>query len=112
MTNVAKGLILKYGLDQPIYVQYANWLFGRQVDDPTTGEKTMVGGVLRGDFGWSKTGSDTIANIISRRFPATVELALWAIVPIIVVGVWMGVTAAVQHNKWQDQAARVFAIVG
>ena len=110
--NVAKGLILKYGLDQPIYVQYANWLIGRQVDDPTTGEKTTVGGVLRGDFGWSRTGSDSIANIISRRFPATVELALWAIVPIIVIGVWMGVTAAVHHNKWQDQLARVFAIVG
>ncbi len=110
--NVAKGLILKYGLDQPIYVQYANWLFGKQVDDPTTGGTTTAGGILRGDFGWSRTGSDTIANLISRRFPATVELALWAIVPIIGVGVWMGVLAAVKHNKWQDQALRVFSIVG
>ena len=110
--NVAKGLILKYGLDQPIYVQYANWLFGKEVDDPTTGGKVMAGGILRGDFGWSRTGGDTIANIIGRRFPATVELALWAVVPIIGIGVWMGVTAAVKHNKWQDQALRVFAVVG
>jgi peptide/nickel transport system permease protein len=108
----AETLIRKYGLDQPIYIQYANWLFGRQVEDPTTGATTMVGGVLRGDFGWSKTGTDTIANLISRRFPATVELALWAIVPIIAVGVWMGVLAAVKHNKWQDQFLRVFAVVG
>jgi peptide/nickel transport system permease protein len=110
--NVSKGLILKYGLDQPIYVQYANWLFGKQVDDPATGGTTTAGGILRGDFGWSRTGSDTIANVISRRFPATVELALWAIVPIIGIGVWMGVLAAVKHNKWQDQALRVFAIIG
>jgi len=108
----AESLIRKYGLDQPIYVQYANWMFGRQVEDPTTGETTTVGGVLRGDFGWSKTGSDSIANIIARRFPATVELALWAIVPIIGIGVWMGVLAAVKHNKWQDQSLRVFAVVG
>jgi peptide/nickel transport system permease protein len=110
--NVAKGLIMRYGLDQPIYVQYANWLIGHEVDDPTTGEKVLVGGIIRGNFGWSRTGADSIANIISRRFPATVELALWAIVPIIVVGVWMGVTAAVKHNKWQDQALRVFSIIG
>src|SRR5512139_3210068 len=110
--NRAETLIKQYGLNDPIYVQYANWLFGREGPDPYTGEVAIRGGILRGDFGWSRTGSDTIANIIARRFPATVELALWAIVPIIGVGVWMGVLAAVKHNKWQDQSLRVFAIVG
>jgi peptide/nickel transport system permease protein len=109
---VAKGLILRYGLDQPIYVQYANWLFGRQDEDPVTHVVTVKGGLLRGDFGWSKTGSDTIAHVIQRRFPATVELALWAIIPIVGVGIWMGVLAAVNHNKLIDQILRVFAIVG
>jgi peptide/nickel transport system permease protein len=108
----ANALAIKYGLRDPIYVQYANWLLGKEGEDPNTGEVKVRGGILRGDFGWSKTGSDTISNIIARRFPATVELALWAIVPIIVVGVWMGVTAAVKHNKWQDQALRVFSIIG
>jgi peptide/nickel transport system permease protein len=108
----AETLIKQYGLNDPIYVQYANWLFGREGADPNTGEVTIRGGILRGDFGWSRTGSDSIANVIARRFPATVELALWAIVPIIGVGIWMGVLAAVKHNRWQDQALRVFAIVG
>ena len=108
----AKGLILRYGLDQPIYVQYANWLFGRQDTDPQTGEVTIKGGILRGDFGWSKTASDTIANVVQRRFPATVELALWAVIPIVGVGIWMGVAAAVNHNKLIDQVLRVFAIIG
>jgi peptide/nickel transport system permease protein len=108
----AKGLIQRYGLDQPFLVQYGNWLFGREVEDPITGEKVIHGGIVRGDFGWSRTGSDTIANVISRRFPATVELALWAIIPIIGVGIWMGVMAAVHHNKLIDQILRVFSIVG
>ena len=108
----ARILIKQYGLDQPIYVQYTNWLFGREGPDPITGKVSTHGGILRGDFGWSRSGSDTIANLISRRFPATVELALWAIVPIIGIGVWMGVVAAVKHNKWQDQLLRVFSIVG
>jgi peptide/nickel transport system permease protein len=39
-------------------------------------------------------------------------LALWSIVPIIGVGIWLGVIAAVNHNKLIDQVARVFSIVG
>ncbi len=108
----AGTLIRKYGLDQPIYVQYANWLFGREVDDPLTGEKVVIGGILRGDFGYSRTGSDTIANVIQRRFPATLELTLWGIAPILGVGVAMGVLAATHHNRLIDQALRVFSIVG
>lgn len=108
----AETLIKRYGLRDPIYVQYANWMFGREVEDPSTGVKEVKGGILRGDFGWSKSGSDTIANIISRRFPATIEMALWAIIPIVGVGIWMGVLAAVNHNKLIDQILRVFAIVG
>ncbi|HET7376637.1 MAG TPA: ABC transporter permease, partial [Anaerolineae bacterium] len=108
----AAGLIKRYGLDQPIIVQYGNWLFGREDTDPVTGAVTIKGGILRGDFGWSKTGTDTIAHVIQRRFPATVELALWAVIPIVGVGIWMGVAAAVNHNKLIDQVLRVFAIIG
>jgi len=108
----AQTLIRKYGLNDPFFMQYGNWLFGREVDDPGSGERIISGGILRGDFGWSKTGSDTIANVISRRFPATLELALWAIIPIVGVGIWMGVVAAVNHNKLPDQILRVFSIVG
>ena len=108
----SETLMKLYGLRDPIYVQYANWMFGREITDPATGVKEVKGGLLRGDFGWSKSGSDTIAHIISRRFPATLELALWAIIPIIGVGIWMGVLAAVNHNKLIDQILRVFSIVG
>jgi peptide/nickel transport system permease protein len=102
------GIILRYGLDQPIPVQYWYWLVGRQ--DPETGQ--VVGGILRGDFGYSRSASQPVVDLVKRRFPATLELTLWSVVPIIGVGVWLGVVSAVNHNKPIDQVARVFAIVG
>ena len=102
------AVIRRYGLDDPFLVQYGNWLFGRV--DGVTGE--TVGGVLRGDLGWSRTGNSKVIELLQRRLPATIELALWAAGPIILIGIWLGVKAAVNHNKPIDQGARVFAIVG
>lgn len=103
-----QGIIKQYGLDQPIYVQYWRWLTG--TPDPVTGK--TVGGILRGDFGYSRSMSQPVIDIVERRFPATVELTLYAIVPIVVVGIWLGILAAVNHNRPVDQLARVFSIVG
>ncbi|MFQ5406793.1 MAG: ABC transporter permease [Anaerolineales bacterium] len=102
------GIIRRYGLDDPIYVQYWRWLVGNV--DRETGE--MKGGVLRGDLGYSRTGSQDIADMIRHRFPATMELAILAIIPIILFGVGLGVTAAVNHNRLIDHAVRLFSIVG
>jgi peptide/nickel transport system permease protein len=102
------AFIKKYCLDCPIYVQYYNWLVGKI--DSVSGERE--GGILFGDFGWSKTGSQPVAQLIARRFPNTLDLTIWAIAPVILVGIWLGVQAAVHHNGLIDQAARVFSIVG
>ena len=102
------GIILKYGLDKPLYVQYWRWLVGR--NDPVTGERQ--GGILFGDFGWSRTGSQPVANLIKTRFPNTLDLTLWAVGPVILVGIWLGVQAAVHHNGLIDQAGRMFSIIG
>ena len=102
------AVIRRYGLDRPIYEQYWNWLVGRR--DTVSGE--IVGGVLRGDFGYSRTGNQSVVDLIKHRLPATAELALWSVIPIIGVGVWLGIQAAVNHNKPVDQAARVFSIIG
>jgi len=102
------AIIKRYGLNDPIYVQYWNWLVGKK--DPISGN--VVGGILRGNFGYSRTASQPVADLIRRRFPATVELALYTIIPIIGIGVYLGIAAAVNHNKFIDQAARVFAILG
>jgi peptide/nickel transport system permease protein len=91
-----QAVIQKYGLAQPIYIQYWNWLQG----------------ILHGNFGWSKTAQMPVLTAIETYFPATFELALWSFVPIVVGGVWLGMQAAIHHNQFVDQLARVFSIVG
>jgi peptide/nickel transport system permease protein len=102
------ALIAKYDLDKPIYVQYWNWLVGKV--DKATGVR--AGGILYGDFGYSRSQSQPVMELIKRRFPATLDLTIWAVAPMVLVGIWLGVQAAVHHNGFIDQAARVFAIVG
>lgn len=103
-----EGIIKRYGLDQPLYEQYWRWLVGHV--DSTTGERT--GGILFGDFGYSRTASQPVATLIRTRFPNTLDLTLWAVLPVILIGIWLGVQAAVHHNGFIDQAARIFSIVG
>jgi peptide/nickel transport system permease protein len=101
-------IIKKYGLDEPIPVQYWQWMMGRK--DPSTGK--IEGGILRGNLGWSKVGASSVSEVIARRLPATAELSLWAAIPMIGIGIWLGVLSAVHHNKFLDQMLRVFSIVG
>jgi peptide/nickel transport system permease protein len=89
-------IIQKYGLNQPIYVQYENWLVQ----------------MLHGNLGWSITAQMPVLTAIETYFPATFELALWSFVPIIVGGIWLGMQAAIHHDGLIDQLARVFSIVG
>lgn len=103
-----EGIIKKYALDKPFYEQYWRWLTG--VKDPVTGNRE--GGIIFGDFGYSRSASQPVIDIIRTRFPNTVELALWTVVPMLSVGVWLGIKAAVYQNTWVDQFARIFSIVG
>jgi peptide/nickel transport system permease protein len=88
--------IEKYGLNDPIPKQYARW----------------VGQVAHGDFGFSKTGKEPVKDVIVGHLPATIELALWAIIPILFVGIRLGILSALRHNQWPDHALRIFSIVG
>ncbi|MEO8082857.1 MAG: ABC transporter permease [Ardenticatenales bacterium] len=89
-------LIKRYGLDKPIYVQYAAW----------------IGKIAHGDLGFSKTGKERVTVMIRRLFPATLELALWSTIPLIPLSVWLGMQAALQHNKPTDQFLRLVSILG
>ena len=105
--NVIEGIIKRYGFDQPIYVQYWRWLVGF-----TDRGGEYRPGILQGNFGWSRVGSQPVVDLIKQRFPNTLDLALWSVFPIISIGLWLGVQAAVHHNSWFDQAARIFSIIG
>jgi ABC-type dipeptide/oligopeptide/nickel transport system permease component len=106
--NQIAGIIKKYGFDKPFYVQYWRWLTGTK--DPATNERH--GGILYGDFGYSRTGSQPVIDMIKDRFPNTVDLAIWTVFPMLSVGIWLGVQAAVHQNGFIDQAARIFSIIG
>ena len=106
--KAVEGIIKRYGLDKPIHEQYWRWLVG--VTDPITGKRT--GGIVYGDFGYSRTASMPVNELIANRFPNTLDLTLWTIAPMILVGIWLGVQSAIHHNGFIDQAARMFSIVG
>lgn len=89
-------IIKKYGLDQPIHIQYWQWL----------------NQVIRGDLGWSKTAQRPVSEALLYYLPATLELSLWAMLPVILVGIWLGILSAVHQDKLIDHTMRVFALVG
>jgi peptide/nickel transport system permease protein len=96
-TQAALDLVIKtYGLDKPLPIQYLDWL----------------GRTLHGNLGWSKTAQEPVTTALRQYFPATLELALWSFIPILVIGIWLGVLAATHQDQWIDQAARVFSIIG
>lgn len=84
------------GLDDPVHIQYGRWLAQ----------------VLRGDLGWSETGRLPVAEALATRIPGTLELALYAVLPVIFGGIWLGKLTAVHQNKPLDHVGRVVAIVG
>ncbi len=84
----------EYGLDEPIYVQYA----------------TYVGDMFSGDWGRSIISRRPVTDDLRHYFPATLELVLASMVIAIVVGVPAGVIAATNQNRWPDQISRVIAI--
>ena len=89
-------LVHKYGLDRPIYVQYADWLKG----------------VLHGDLGYSVSAQLEVGRAIMKYLPASAELALFSILPLIVLSIRMGVFSAVHRDTIWDHGTRVMAITG
>lgn len=84
------------GLDEPIYVQYIQYL----------------GGVFDGEMGRSlTTGRDVTADLVL-YFPATLELVIVAMTIALVFGVPLGVIAARNKDQLEDNASRGLAFVG
>jgi peptide/nickel transport system permease protein len=86
----------QYGLDLPLWQQYLRY----------------VGGLLHGDFGYSLSSHRPVADDLHDFVPATVELSLWAIILILVVGIPLGVMSAVWRGSIVDQVGRVLSITG
>ena len=84
------------GLDDPIWMQYINFIVG----------------AVQGDLGTSYYTHQPVTAEIAARFPATAELAICAIIVASLLGVALGVLAAVKKNKLADNVSMVVALVG
>ena len=86
-----------YGLDRPLHEQYF----------------TFLGNAVRFDFGPSyKFPARQVREIILEAFPVSLELGFWALLLAIVIGVPIGVFAAVKQNSGGDYAAMAAALAG
>jgi peptide/nickel transport system permease protein len=84
------------GLDQPVYVQYFQWLFR----------------ILQGDFGWSQSNSEPVSTAILERLPATLELMGASFVFSLTLGVAFGIISAIKQYSWIDYLITTFAFFG
>jgi peptide/nickel transport system permease protein len=86
----------RYSLDDPLPIKYGRYL----------------GAVLSGDLGTSVVSKRPVAVELREKMPATMELALSAVLIAVLVGIPLGILAATRHNTLTDLAAMVVALVG
>ncbi len=86
----------KYHLNDPVAVQYAAWL----------------GNALHGDLGSSLRSNEPVTGLIAQKLPVTLQLAVMAIGFALVIGIPLGILAAVNKNRVTDYFVSVLALIG
>ena len=86
----------RWGLDQPIYLQYLRFLAN----------------ILSGDLGMSFKYADPVISLIGERLPATVELAIASMMIALLAGIPLGVWAGAKPNSWADNLGSTFGFFG
>ena len=95
--EIMANLKAAYGLDQPLWWQYTNYL----------------GNLLQGDFGPSFKYKDfTVTELIGQGFPVSVQNGLAALMLTIILGIPLGTMAALKQNSGADHAAMTVAMTG
>lgn len=89
-------LSAQLGLDQPMYIQYFNY----------------VAGVLQGDLGNSLVTKEPVLSEFLTLFPATVELTICAAIFAILVGLPAGIIAAIKRGSFLDHSVMTFSLTG
>lgn len=86
----------QYGLDRPLPMQYVLY----------------VKDLLHGNLGISEQSHRPVLADLEQYAPATIELALFAIAASLVIGIGLGIVAAVFHERWPDHVIRVVSLGG
>ena len=87
---------VELGLDRPLYVQYGIYL----------------NNVLHGDLGYAYRTRKPVIDDLKQRFPATFELTTLSLLLAVIVGIPLGVQAAVHRDTWFDHIIRVVSVGG
>lgn len=86
----------KYGLDRPFAEQYLSWLKG----------------VLHGDFGMSVKYAQPVSQVLGRKLPNTILLAVSSFVLMVVISFSLGILSAVYRNRAADYVIRFMSFIG
>ena len=86
----------KFGLNRPAYERYGRYIFN----------------LVQGDLGVSGTSRRQVSDMMVERIPPTLQLAAVGLFLAMLLGIPLGVLAAVKRNTILDQLAKLFAIVG
>lgn len=86
----------QYGLDRPLWEQYGSY----------------VNGVFHGDFGAGLHSGRPVIDSLREALPPTLQLALAGLIVAVVLGLTLGIVAALFHNTWLDSLAMVIALLG
>ena len=86
----------RYGLNDPIHVQFVNWIWD----------------FARGDLGHSYATNRSVWGELKRQFPVTLQLAVLTAIVVTSIAIPIGIIAAVRQDGWLDFILRTFAIVG
>jgi len=92
----AARLRAEYGLDRSLWVQYVRFLWN----------------LVHGDLGRSLYGGQSVSQVIAQQAPATISLACVALVVAVMVGLPLGIAAAVRQGTWVDGLCMVAASAG
>ncbi len=95
--EVKENIKRKYGLDRPLYEQYGTyWL-----------------NLAHGDLGIPYSSpTETVAGIIARSWPVSLQLGMLSVIVAFVIGLPLGLVAALKQNSWIDQLATALATFG
>jgi len=94
--SVRQAIEARYGLDKPIIEQYFIYM----------------GNLLQGKWGWSFSTSQTVVDLIASHWIYSFQLILLASIFAIILGVGLGMLAAVKQNTRIDYAASTFSFIG
>ncbi|QYA03822.1 ABC transporter permease [Rhizobium sp. B21/90] len=94
--QVIEFLREKYRLNDPVVYQYGYWL----------------GAVLKGDLGISLRTNQPVLTLVAQKLPVTLQLAIMSMIFAVVIGIPMGILAAVKRNTIIDFFANIIALCG